>query len=68
LRMTKTVICSNCRRAFRVEGSAGVVREVAVDVTWPYIGCGAPNEVHWSPDASHKAIAIYNLPSSLTQK
>ena len=62
--MTKTVICSKCQRPFRVEGSAGALKEVRQGVSCPYEGCFAMNEVEWSIDGSLSSVAILKAASA----
>jgi hypothetical protein len=57
--MKITVVCSECKLPFIVEGGSSAA---AVSKRWvlcPYPECEEPNEIEWPADDYYKVIPIY---------
>ncbi len=52
--MEKTVVCTKCKKSFKVSGIGGQSKEVPQGVTCPY--CREPNEVMWPMAAGWEII------------
>jgi hypothetical protein len=63
--MRKTVVCRQCKVAFAVGGTLGILKETVHSVTCPYPDCEAPNEVNWPLDGFCKSVPMYKPASML---